>query len=249
MTTSFTTSDQFATSQGDFPEEGSNYPSAFGITFTPQVSGIAVGAGGFLLAAYLAWSQVLPVAGQLGELQKQKGEKTAQVESLKSQQVEKKLQEKKAEFEESQKVKEEVLALFTNPTNLDTLLLDINSFVKATNVNLISYQPKGTTPVVVADDSFGELAKDKIQTNTYDLNIEGDFSQVKLFLQYIERLQPLLVIKNLNANVDTKQDYVLAQNQLIVTGQPKLKATITLDAVSIAPPPPPAEGEAPPPPQ
>jgi Tfp pilus assembly protein PilO len=247
MTTSFTTSTEFGTSQGDDFDSGSNYPSAFGITFTPQVSGIAAGVSGLLLAGYLIWSQVLPAASSLSELQTKKQEQETKIEQFKGQQVEVKLQEKKAEFESVQQVKQEVLTLFADPTSLDTLLLDVNSFVKATNVQLNSFTPDGDAKVV-ADDSFGELAKNKVQTNSYKLDIEGNFAQIQLFLQYLERLQPLLVVRNFSVDVGEgdKQADVSQANTVIVTGPPNLKATITLDAVSVAPPPPPPPEGTPP---
>lgn len=52
MTTSFTTSDEFDPQDEGFGAEA-DYPSAFGITFTPKISGIAIGVGGFLIAGYL----------------------------------------------------------------------------------------------------------------------------------------------------------------------------------------------------
>ncbi|NES74023.1 MAG: hypothetical protein F6K24_56985, partial [Okeania sp. SIO2D1] len=41
-------------------EQQPDYPQAFGVTFTPTVSGVLVGVLGFGVAAYLAYTFVLP---------------------------------------------------------------------------------------------------------------------------------------------------------------------------------------------
>lgn len=239
MTTSFTTTEEFGTEmEGDF-DEGSQHPSAFGITFTPQVTGIAIGVGSFLIAAYLFWSQVLPVLSELSTLKdtkKQNEDKVAQLEGLK---VESQLQNKKSEFKRVEQVKQEVLNLFANPNTLDTLLISVNTFVNTTNVQLNKFVPGENK--VIEDESFGELAIGKIQSQNYDLDFEGTFAQIQLFLQDIERLQPLLVVSNFNSQLKEEQKFRLENKQIVADNQPILQATVTLKAISVAPPPPPEE--------
>jgi Tfp pilus assembly protein PilO len=237
MTTSFTSTEEFGTQSGDEFNEGINYPLVFGITFTPKVTGIATGILGFMIAAYLVSTQVLPLAGELGQLQEAKQQKEQTFEQLDKSKLETILQQKKAELQEAGEIKQEVAKLFANRETLKTLLININGFVKATNVTLNSYTPGPEE--VVEDNFFGELATGKIQSKSYNLDVEGSFAQIQLFLQDIERLQPLLVVKNFNANIKENQK----DNQVVTSEEPILQINMSVDAVSIAPPKPKSETE------
>ena len=137
MTTSFTTSDEFEPQEGGFDEV--DYPELFGITFTPTVTGISIGVGGFLIAAYLAWSQVIPALSTLGELNNTREEKQTQLDQISEDQLDKIVAQKKSQLKEAEQLKEEVVQLFTNEETLQTLLLDINTFADLSNVTLKSY--------------------------------------------------------------------------------------------------------------
>jgi type IV pilus assembly protein PilO len=246
MTTSFTTSDKFDSPDEDF--DIGDYPEAFGITFTPKVSGIAIGVGGLLLAGYLFWSYALPVWNELSELNNQKQEKQSQLEQLSSTKLDQIIANKQNELTETKDLKEDVLKLFATDQALDTLLLDVNGFTNFSNIKMNSFVP---TPEreTIADESFGSLATNNIQVKNYSLDLEGNFTQLQLFLQDLERLQPLLVIKNLNTSTINPPQYLLENNRLVTVGQPKLKTTITVQAVfpQIQPTeaPAPAEGKKP----
>lgn len=249
MTTSFTTSDEFDPQDEGFGEFG-DYPQAFGITFTPKVSGIALGVGGFLIAAYLFWSQGMTILSELSELNKQKQEKEAQLSQLNSTQLEQVIVQKQNELTEAKDLKEDVLQLFSSQETIDTLLLDVNSFSKFRKVKMNSFIPAGDKEVVT-DDSFGSLATNNLEVKTINLDLEGTFSQLQLFLQDVERLKPLVVVQNLNTSTINPVQYLFENNQLTVVGQPKLKTTLTLKAVlpnlqALETPPAPAEGTAPP---
>jgi hypothetical protein len=228
MTTSFTTTEEFPSQQEE--EFGTQYPIAFGIELTPKVSGILFGVVGFLIAGYIVYSQIFPLLAELGQLQAKKQENESLLNSLQNQKGENKLQQKQAELEETKDVKEEVMALFANERQLETLLIDLNKSVNFTNVLLKSYNPSGDFQVVT-DDSFGELAKEKIKSKSINLEVEGTFSQIQFLLQDIERLQPLLVVKNFNANILEPQKYLWENGKIVSLGEPKLNTSISLNAV------------------
>jgi hypothetical protein len=229
MTTSFTTTNEFGTQIGDdFGDEG-QYPQAFGITFTPQVSGIAIGVTGLLIAGYLFWTQVLPVWGELSQLRTQKADKQNQLNQLNSSELEVKINQKKAELEATKQIKQQVISLFADEPSLETLLLDVSNFANSSNLKLNSYAPSAEKETIT-DESFGSLANNNLEVKTYNLDLEGTFAQLQIFLQDIERLKPLLVIQNFNVNAEP-QDYLLENNQLVAVGEPKLKSTITVQAV------------------
>ncbi len=246
MTTSFTTTDQFDSQEEDFGT--GDYPEVFGIAFTPKVTGIAIGVGGLLIAGYLFWSYVLPIWNELSQLNNQKQEKQSQLEQLSSNELDQIIANKENELTQIKDLKEDVLKLFATDQALDTLLLDVNSFTNFSKIKMNSFVP---TPEreIVADESFGSLATNNLQVKTYSLDLEGNFSQLQLFLQDLERLQPLLVVKNLNTSTINPPQYLLENNRLVTIGQPKLKTSITLQAVfpqlQAAEAPPPAEGEKP----
>lgn len=236
MTTSYTSTstsyDEFGTQMGEDFEQFSDYPVAFGITFTPKVTGIAAGIAGFLIAAYLVMSQILPAASELSQLRNSKQEKEQTLQSLQNSQIQVRLQQKQVELQQAKRLKQDVTNLFANPQTLSTLLLSINNFVNATNIKLNSYNP-GQTEVVNTDD-LGELAMGKVERQVYNLEFEGNFAQTQLFLQDIERLQPLIVISDLKTSVTDQQNYFLNQNQISVSREPQLKTTITINAISVA---------------
>jgi type IV pilus assembly protein PilO len=246
MTTSFNSSDEFDAQEEDFGESG-DFPVVFGITFTPKVSGIALGVGGFLIASYLLWSQVLPVGNELSELNRQKQEKQSQLEQLNSSKLDLVIARKQNELTEAKDLKEDVLKLFATDQALDTLLLDVNNFTNFSNIKMNTFVPT-LERETVTDGSFGSLATNNLQVKSYSVDLEGSFNQLQLFLQDLERLQPLLVVKNLNTSTVNPPQYLLENNQLVTIEPPKLKTNITLQALfpQLQPPEaPPAEGEKP----
>ena len=104
MTTSFTTSDEFEPQGEGFGDEP-DYPEVFGITVTPTVAGVAIGVGGLLISAYLAWTQVLPVWNELSGLNQQKTDKQQQLDQINSGQLERTITTKQAELEQAQILK------------------------------------------------------------------------------------------------------------------------------------------------
>jgi len=241
--TSFTTTDDFG-DEGDFGLE-SGYPEFFGLTLTPKVTGISIAVLGLLIAGYLGWTQLLPAINELSTLQTEKAEKENQLDQLSESQFEQRIVVKARELEDARRLKQEVESLFAQDRTLETLLLDANSFANFSNLRITSYTPAGDKQTV-GDDSFGPSATNNLQVRTYNLNLEGSFQELQLFIQDLERLQPLLVVQDFNTTVSTPQQYLLENDQVIPVGQPILNSTITVSALfadvqQIAPPQ--AEGE------
>ena len=93
-----------------------------------------------------------------------------------------------------------------------------------------SYSPEANkTPLT--DDSLGALASNNVQVQNYQLRLEGTFSQLQLFLQDLERLQPLLVVKDLQASRSGEPKYLFENNKLLSVGEPILDTNITVQAV------------------
>jgi len=151
-------------------------------------------------------------------------------------------------------------------------LLDISKFFVARNVKLESFLPQGD-PVVVGDDSLGPAVKNKLKRQSFQVAFEGAFGDTHNLIRDLERLQPLILIKNLKTDL-TEPNFdvtVVKDNGKATVVSDKndgLKTSMTLDVLipltpeeiaALAPPPPPpgttpegqaapAPGASPPPP-
>ncbi|MBE9223110.1 type II and III secretion system protein [Cyanobacterium stanieri LEGE 03274] len=229
MTTSFTTTEDFGDEAEGFGPE-SDYPEVFGITFTPKVTGITIGVAGFIVAAFLGWTQLRPVADELSTLRADKATKETQLNQLSESDLQQQIALKEGELQRTENLKAQVEGLFAQERTLETVLLDLNQFVRASNVTMTSYTPSGDK-AVVSDDSFGQVAINNIQVKSYNLNLEGSFSSLISFVQDLERLQPFLVVQNFNATVSTPQQYLLENGEVFPFGSPELSTTITVSAL------------------
>ncbi|MGK7934112.1 MAG: pilus assembly protein [Microcystaceae cyanobacterium] len=194
-----TYTEEFTPEEDQEFEEEVEYPTAFGVTFTPKVSGIAIGALGLLTAGYLLMNFGLPAFSELNELKDQEADKQAQVEARQSGKLDQEQVSLEAELKRVELTKQQVLSLYAQPSTLNTILLDLNRFVNARNVTMNSFQPAGATNVV-NDGSLGAGANGKLKRQSYSLNITGTYKDVQAFLRDIERLQPLIVVRNLTAS-------------------------------------------------
>lgn len=251
-----TFSEEFNSDEGQDFGEGLEYPEAFGITFTPKVQMyalIGLGVVGFL---YLLMNMTMPAWNNLKTKQTEQADLKNQVETQKSGEYGKKIQTLEQQLQEKEALRKQVLALFADESNLRTLLLDVNQFFKSRNVELISFTP--TDPVIIEDSSLGEALNKKLKKQSVSLEMEGDFQQIYAIIRDLERLQPLIVVNNLNANVVDSGNEVFVVTapegtQVIRGGSSKVKVTAQIsvilplspeEAAQLAPPPaetPPAE--------
>ncbi|MGF1481988.1 MAG: pilus assembly protein [Cyanophyceae cyanobacterium] len=214
--------------ESDFEE--SEYPTAFGVTLTPQVGGIICGLVGVAGAAYLLITMVLPAQQSYKQLQADQQAKEAQLQQLQSGEAETIIENLALQIEQARAVEPQVLSLFSSEATLDTLLLDIYRFIESSNAKLISYQPQGEA-VVVDDGSLGELINGKLKRKSFNLEIEGTFAQTQSFLRDLERLKPLLVLKDFRIEVSEPSSYQVDGRQLVIQEAPLLRTTFVMDAL------------------
>lgn len=118
---------------GDY-ESTPNYPSAFGITFTPMVSGIGLGLLG-LAAAVFAWLNFVdPLRVETETLQTSVDAKEKQLADQKN--IEKQLKETKVKLTQVEQQRQQVYSLFAQKKNMDTVLYDLNQLIEKNNVGL-----------------------------------------------------------------------------------------------------------------
>ena len=226
----------------DFEELGSSYPTAFGITFTPQIIGACLGVLGLVGSIYVGLSFVKPAYDNYNELKATEAQKQGELAQQESGELSKKMLEAEQKLRQSESLRRDVLSLFSSEESLKTILLDINQVVEKHQAELVSFKPNGTI-TVVRDSSLGEGVNDRLKRQKFDLTIRGNFGSTQSILRDLERLQPLLVITGLNSKL-VKEGFTVEileirqeGGQTVATGQAKsqgqdaLETSFTLDAI------------------
>jgi type IV pilus assembly protein PilO len=197
----------FAEQGGDF-QSAPSYPSAFGITFTPKVSGILIGLVGIAGGAFILLNLAMP---EWDKFQAQEAKKTdlfGQIEQKKASisQIDK----VKQELADTKKQQIQVLSLFANEKSLDSLLLDLNRLVEAGNAQtpvngvrakMRKYTPAAQQSEIITDSSYGPLVNGKLKRSAITIEINGTFEQTQSIFRNIERLQPLLIVKDFDSKL------------------------------------------------
>ena len=193
-------------------------PVVFGIPITPKIMGIGIGVGGALLAGFLIYQFLMPalVEGQTlrTDIQTKQEEIEKQDQRLRERdKAEKALADAKVR-------KATVTALFADEASLNTLLFDINEQINKINAGIIDDTKKAKltqfTPVqlgtpdeeIVNDGSLGPDVNGKLRRREYDVVFEGSFEQSRQFLIALERLQPMLVVRNLTTKLDDQNPVI-----------------------------------------
>jgi type IV pilus assembly protein PilO len=170
------------------------YPTAFGITFTPTVSGILIALAGVGLAGWMAFTFIGPKISEMQELQGNIAHK------------EQKLQQQQETVRDIQKIvarvnlavdkNKQVRGLFSTQQALDTLLLDLNRIMISSNAQLQKFTPDYGLSGTVADSSVGAELNNKIKRQVTDVAFEGTFNQTLAIMRTIDRFQTLMVLRD-----------------------------------------------------
>jgi type IV pilus assembly protein PilO len=211
-----------------------DYPSAFGITFTPMVTGIALTVAGIVGAVYIYMNTATPARKAYQEVKTQLDEKQAQLDQMNETDFPQRMAQLKADEAEQKALKSRVIAMFTNQNDLDTLLLDINSFVSANQGKLVKYAPNAEI-AIIEDSSLGANVNGKLKRQTLAIDLEGTYNQTQAILQDIERLQPLLMIQNYNSQISQEPTATLASNRREIVSQNAAILTTSLQIDAILP--------------
>lgn len=256
-----TFTEEFIAEEGQTLIGGSEYPQAFGITFTPKVQAIALGVLGVIVGVYVFANLVMPAYSSYQAKKTEEADLQSQVETQRKGEFKKKIQAAEVELSEKQGLKKQVITFFGDEKSLKTLLLDVNQFLQSRNVELLSFSPEADT-VIINDGSLGPAVNNKLKRQTINIELKGGFEQTQSILRDLERLQPLILIKNLNTQVTEDQSPVLvvtskdkSQPQVISKEEKKVRTTFQIqvilpltaeEAAQFAPAPTP-EGQQPPP--
>lgn len=231
----------------DLDEAGG--PSLFGIQFTPKVIGIAIAIAGVLLAAAGIYKAVLPAVQQGSTLSQEIEATQNEIE----QQNERLLKKDEAEQELATALQRRasVTGLFADESTLETLLFDLNEQLNQINASITAddekaritqfepVQKDGSDTEIVNDGSLGAGVNGQLRRRAYEVEFEGSFAQTQQFLTILERLQPLLVVRNLTTELN-EQNPVLEgeyRNGKFVPAaeQPQRRLTTAFDLHALLP--------------
>jgi type IV pilus assembly protein PilO len=210
----------------------------FGVTLTSKILGILIGVGGIGLAVYVATTYVTPLWDQVQAGQTNIAKKKADLTSLEQKVAGKgNVLEK---IEEANKQNQFVLSLLPNVDNIDTLMRDIQEQVPKTITIALppdfSYELAGT---MRAFQPAPPIKSPQFTTYSFTIGFDGKFEDVLNAIQRIERLKPLLVVKNLKLTKKTLPTDKFKFSRPIVQGRekdildslpPLLGADFTLEA-------------------
>ncbi|MBD2094204.1 pilus assembly protein [Trichocoleus sp. FACHB-591] len=228
-----TISGDFVPSDGrDFGSEPA-YPTIFGIALTPTISGVLVAVLGIGASAYLLLNQVQPAWNTYQTLQAEAEQKETQIQQRGN--IQKKIDTANKNLEQAKQRRTEVYALFADERTLDTLLLDLNRLVNARKAKLSSFTPAPEPATVVSDGSLGPAVNGKLKRKEITVNLEGNYEQTQSIMRSVERLQPLLLVKSFNSQLDqsTQKITVDRRGRLLPVGRPEtnLKTSFKLQAL------------------
>ena len=220
----------------DFLEEDKgledDYPSVFGITFTPMITGIILAIFGIVGAAYIYMNMASEANTQYQGVKSQLDQKQAQLDQMKQADFPSKMAQLKAEIAEQKALKSRVTAMFTSQDDLETLLIDLNSIINANQGELVKYNPDSQISVV-NDNSLGNNTQGRLKRKGFSIDVKGTFDQTQNILQDIERLQPLLMVQSYSSRVSEQPTAILTsnRNEIIPQSPAILSTSLKIDAI------------------
>lgn len=235
---------------GDFiPSDGNetagpSYPSLFGLTLTPAVSGVLIAVLGLGGALWLWFNVVQGALQQNQQLRQDVADKQQQL--LNQTETQRQIEEAQTRLADARQLQSEVLSLFATESSLDTLLLDVNERIQSANAGiqdpdrraaLSQFDLNEELSGPITDSSFGSTVDNRLRRQVYDVEVEGSFPQVVSIIRSIERLQPLLVVSGLTSELDTStQRLVLdSQGRIVPAGQPETRITTSFQLSALVP--------------
>jgi type IV pilus assembly protein PilO len=195
-----TAGDFMAAEDGQASDVGPAYPTVFGLQLTPPVRSLAIVllgvAASFALYNFLVRpirQQITTVQGQVNEVQAQVDQQRASLQNMADLQ---------AQLDQAIQQRVEVYGLLGTTTSLDTLLIDIHQQIQNTNAamdealrsELLQFTPTEVTLWAAAPP---ELVG-KLNAQSVEISMKALFPQTLNILRNLERLEPLIVVRNLS---------------------------------------------------
>jgi type IV pilus assembly protein PilO len=216
----------------DSTVEGPSYPTAFGITFTPTISGLLLALVGLGAAGWMALNFIGPKVSEMQELKNSISQKQESLDS-KTKTVSE-VQAIVARVNQAQAKNKEVRGLFSTQQALDTLLLDLNRIIVSSKAELQKFTPDYASSGTLADSSLGPELNNKLKRQVTDVAFEGNFTQTLAIMRAIDRLQTVLVLRDFKMSLKPAGSGPSAAPNNIVTSSFKLYAYVPLTEEEVA---------------
>jgi type IV pilus assembly protein PilO len=225
----------------NFPSKGTeaqgSAPVVFGVTLTPTIIGGVVGFLGVASAGYMMFNMVMPAWDTYKQQETKYDQLQTEISQKKSQAAQ--IGKITADLATAKGQQKQVLALFADEKSLDTLLLDTSRLIDSSNGQTVGnairakmkkFVPISEKPIVIEDGSFGAEVNNKLKRSLINVEIEGNFEQTQSIMRNIERLQPLLLVKNYDSKLVPPEMSDDKDNPVPI-GVGKLTTTFALEAL------------------
>lgn len=227
-------------------EEEQGGPKILGVSLKdPRFIGGAIGMIGLGIAGFLGYNQLKPAIEKSAELKAEI--KTAEVKIV---QKKKQITERpKAELEKkkAEKQREDVTSLFASDKTIKTLLYDIDKLIDQINGGITNEDKKAKMtkfqPVdqkdgdyIVNDNSLGPLVNGKLKRREFKVEFEGSYPQTRAFMIALERMQTLLVVKNLKTQIKQGNQVLEVewrQNRFVTVNKPESLLITSFDVSAL----------------
>jgi type IV pilus assembly protein PilO len=225
----------FAEQGAGSEEEASQSIVAFGITFTPLIIGGILGVLGIISSVAMVVYLIMPALDTFHQQEAKNSDLESQITQKNIQAAQ--LNKAQAELEKVKQQQVQVLGLFANEKSIETLLLDINRLIEEVNTKntppdatakLEKYTPASEKPEIITDSSYGVLVNNKLKRLRFNITIKGTFAETETIMQKIERLTPLLIIKNYESKLTAVGTGV---NKKIPKGSSWIETSCQLEAL------------------
>jgi hypothetical protein len=143
---------------------------------------------------------VLPNYSTFQQLKADETTKQQQLEQQKGLTKPTRFQKLQADLAQKQAVKNQVISMFADQKALNTILIDVENIFQARNVELTKFQPTGET-TIVNDGSLGANVNNKLKRQSYSVAMKASYENTQNVFRDLERLQPLILIKNINSTI------------------------------------------------
>ena len=227
-------------------EEEQGGPKILGVSLKdPRFMGGAIGMIGLGIAGFLGYNQLKQAIDKGAELRAEI--KTAEVKIA---QKKKQITERpKAELEKkkAEKQREDVTSLFASDKTIKTLLYDIDKLIDQINGGITNEDKKAKMtkfqPVdqkdgnyIVNDNSLGSLVNGKLKRREFKVEFEGSYPQTRAFMIALERMQTLLVVKNLKTQIKQGNQVLEVewrQNRFVTVNKPESLLITSFDVSAL----------------
>ena len=227
-------------------EEEQGGPKILGVSLKdPRFIGGAIGMIGLGIAGFLGYNQLNPAIEKSAELKAEI--KTAEVKIA---QKKKQITERpKAELEKkkAEEQREDVTSLFASDKTIKTLLYDIDKLIDQINGGITNEDKKAKMtkfqPVdqkdgdyIVNDNSLGPLVNGKLKRREFKVEFEGSYPQTRAFMIALERMQTLLVVKNLKTQIKQGNQVLEVewrQNRFVTVNKPESLLITSFDVSAL----------------